>query len=106
MKNTKMIIGQIVSIWRNNTINMKVTKEQVIRIKKLKKKGLMQKEISKILNLKESTVSYYYSEGRKDKAIKYQKEYQKKNPPKRTDRLREYQRKYHKERYWRLKKTI
>ena len=83
---------------------MKVTKEQIIEIKKLKKQGITQKEISKRLNISASTISYYYSEGRKKKAIDYQKSYQKKNPPKRGDKYREYQREYQKNRYWKLKK--
>jgi len=39
---------------------------------------------------------------RKDK-IKKQLEYQKKNPPKRGDNYRNYQREYQKKRYWEKK---
>lgn len=82
---------------------MKLTKEQIEKIQELKEKGLRPYQIAKELNLKFQTVLYHYNEEFRKKAIKRNLIYQKKNPPKRTDKLREYQREYHKARYWRLK---
>jgi len=83
---------------------MKITKEQIIQIRKLREEGLTQKEISNKLNIPISTVQYYSEEKNRLRSINYQKEYQKKNPPKRDDKYREYQRIYHNKRYHKLKK--
>jgi len=82
---------------------MKITKEQIKQIRKLKEEGLTQKAISNKLNIPTSTVQYHYDLKNKERSINYQKEYQKKNPPKRGDKYREYQRIYHNKRYHKLK---
>lgn len=82
---------------------MKITEQQIKKIKDLKEEGTTQKVISKILELPTSTISYYSSKENRERASKYQKEYHKKNPQKRGDKYREYQRIYHNKRYWRLK---
>lgn len=82
---------------------MKVTKDQVNQIKQLKEKGLSLNELFLKLKLPRSTIEYYYSEKRREGAINYQKKYQKENPPKRGDKYKDYQREYHKKRYWKLK---
>jgi len=84
---------------------MKITKEQINEIKRLRKEGMKIKDIAKRLSISRSAVSYHYSEKNKDRRIAYQRDYQKKNPPKRGNKYREYQRKYHKARYWRLKEA-
>ena len=82
---------------------MKLTKQQIKKIEDLKKKGRTAKEVSKELNLNYQTVLYHYNPKVKEYKINYQREYQKKNKPVRDDKYREYQRIYHKERYWKLK---
>ena len=84
---------------------MKLTKKQIELIKKLKE-TLTPKELSIKLNITYSTVLYYYDPKNKARKIKYQLNYQKINKPKRTDKLREYQRIYQNKRYWRLKNSI
>lgn len=69
------------------------------RIRRLKEEGKTQSEISKELNIPYSTVQYYYNEKIRQRALNYQKEYQKRNPQTRGDKYREYQRKYHKKYY-------
>lgn len=83
-------------------MEMKLTTEQINKIKELKKTKT-QKEIAILLKIPYATVSYHFSDERKQKAIAYQKKYQKKNPPKRGEKYNEYQRIYQKKRYWRLK---
>jgi DNA-binding transcriptional ArsR family regulator len=81
---------------------MKITPEQIKQIKELYSE-LNIKKISIKLNIPYSTVRYHLNEDyRKDK-IKKQLEYQKKNPPKRGDNYRNYQREYQKKRYWEKK---
>lgn len=84
---------------------MKLTTKQINKIKELKKEGKTIKQIAIELKIPYSTTIYHFSEKRKQEAKEYQKKYQKRHPPKRTDRLREYQRKYQHDRYWRLKKS-
>jgi len=82
---------------------MKLTKKQINKIKELKEKRSTAKEISIELKIPTSTVQYHYDENNKNRQIKYQQEYQKKNPPIRGDRYRNYQREYQRARYWKLK---
>ena len=73
------------------------------KINNLKEEGKTIKEVSNILKIPYSTTCYHYSEDRKEKAKSYQANYQKEHPPKRGKKYRDYQRDYHKKRYWRLK---
>jgi hypothetical protein len=73
---------------------MKLTKQQITKIKELKKEGKTAKEISSILKVSLSTIQYHYDPKVKKRQLNYQKEYQKKNPQIRGDEFREYQRKY------------
>ena len=68
-------------------------KEQIL---KLKNEGLTIKEISIKLNLPYSSVCYHFADRYKNRALNYQKEYQKNNKQKRGDEYRKYQREYHK----------
>ena len=81
---------------------MKVNKQAILE---LKEKGLTAKEISVKLKLPYASVFYHYDENKRKVTIKKNSLYQKKNKPKRGDAYREYQRKYHNERYWRLKEA-
>lgn len=79
--------------------------ETINQIKLLKEQGKRPIEISRELNLPYSTILYYCSSEYRKNKINDAKEYQKKNKPKRTDKLRAYQREYHKKYYQRKKEV-
>lgn len=81
---------------------MKLTKKQIDKIKELKE-TLTPTEISIKLKIPCSTVQYHYDEKNKIRQIEYQKIYQKKNPPVRGEKYKEYMKEYMKARYWKLK---
>lgn len=79
---------------------MKTTKEQINKIKELKKKGKTMVEISKELNLPYSTVQYYFNSKYKENQLKRSKEYVKKHGITRNEKnYKEYQRNYHAKKY-------
>lgn len=77
----------------------KVTKEEIKQMEKLQKEGNSILKIAKLMKRPYVTVRYYLDEEFRQKRIQNAKEYTKRNPVKRTDKLREYQRKYHNNRY-------
>ena len=81
---------------------MRISIEQINKIKELYNSGMKQIDIAKELNIKKSAVSYWV-QGR-DKEIKRNVEnYKKKSKEEKKliqQNNKEYQRNYHKERYW------
>jgi IS30 family transposase len=86
---------------------MKLTKEQINRIKELSKKGKSTYEIARELNKPQSTI-YYWTMGNKEKLnARRRKKYNSKSPEERRQiylRKREYQKAYRKKRYHKDKK--
>jgi len=79
---------------------MKVTKEQISKIKELKQQGKKIVEISRELNIPYKIVCYYSNEKSREKYIERAKKYQKESKLNRDKKnYREYQREYHKKRY-------
>ena len=83
---------------------MKITKEQIKQIKQLKEKGKKQIEISKELEIPNSTVQYYFSDRQKEKTKeRSKKRYKEKGDTRDKEHYKEYQRIYQNKRYNNLK---
>lgn len=81
-------------------MKMKVTKEQIRDIRRLKDNKISITDISRQLNLPVSTVQYYYDDKYKQKALERAKKWQSENKQYRDkESYRKYQRKYHARRY-------
>lgn len=79
---------------------MKRTKEQIEKIKELKEKGENMRDISKKLNIPESTVHYYCDEKYKIKEIeRTKKRFKEVGDTRDKEKYRKYQREYHSRRY-------
>ena len=82
---------------------MKITQEQIEKIKKLREEGKSQKEISEILNIPKSTVQYWFSEEIRKRKIKRGIEWYKNLSEEKKKELNErrkgYRRNYYKNKY-------
>ena len=82
---------------------MRVTKEQITKIRKLSKKGKTQREISEIMNLPINTIQYWVNETSRKKGIERAKRWYQKQPKEKRKELnakqRDYRKNYYKNRY-------
>lgn len=82
---------------------MKITQEQIEKIKKLREEGKSQKEISEILNIPKSTVQYWSNEEIRERNIKrgieLYKNLSEEEKKERNKKQREYRRNYYRNRY-------
>ena len=77
----------------------KLTKEQKEEIKKLYLEGKTITELSRMFNVSLLTIRWYVDDSYKDKWKAYHNQYRKKKKVWLNEKQKEYQRKYHKERY-------
>jgi len=81
---------------------MILTQEQINKIQELGKKGKFAAEIGRIMNLNKTTVAYWLSNREKVKKSNIER-YKNKSPQEKRmiyESQKEYQREYHKNRYW------
>ena len=82
---------------------MRVTKEQINQMKKLREEGKTQREISEIMNLPISVVQYWLNENLREKNKRRVREwYKRQSKEKRRElnlRQKEYRRDYYRNRY-------
>jgi len=79
---------------------MRITKEQIKQMNKLKEKGLSMKEIAKKMKLVYSTVQYHLSSKQKENAKKRAREYSKNNWKNRDkNKAKKYQKYYQSKKY-------
>ncbi|MDD4049880.1 MAG: hypothetical protein PHX47_02615 [Candidatus ainarchaeum sp.] len=82
---------------------MKLTKEQIIELKELRKQGKKRKDLAKMFNVCLTTIDWHTNEDFKGRFKEYQKKWYTNLPDEKKelyfDKRKEYQRIYHKNRY-------